>query len=221
MFTPLLRSNILRAEVRNEAKSALCETMARELGKYDGIGSIGDIIDVFYIRDLGRRGSLSGNAQLNLLGLHHPLLTSDLEKLARGVPMSEKLRHAVHTEVIRQLAPQLSRFAVDNDGLPATFRGLAFTRAFPIVYERIVRKLPAKLYSKLSLMKPAYTASQFLAPQRNDLSERLLRLPKALMQLIDGSALEGLTVRLVKGDGIALQEASALASTAIVLEVAS
>lgn len=221
LLSALIRSDLVRPELRVSALEKFQRSLLAELNKYDGIGSIQDIIDIFNIRDLGWRPSLSGNAQINYLGMHHPLLTRDLSRLAARVPISKKLQHWVHRSVIKQLAPQLTGFAVDNDGLPATFTALPFTRMPAIMYERILSRFaPRQVKERMSLLRPTNTAAQMLWPQAQRLKQRISELPEELSLVLRPGAQEHMLSALQRGDEGMLMPASLLVSAAIKIEQA-
>ena len=150
LFYSELISPQFREAAMHSGLNALTEYFSTQSANLD----IGDRIDLYYLEQkCANKYSLSGNAQLNYIGLSHPLLSLDAYSAAMHIPARERKKNIIYRYLFNRFAPELKYFWTDDSGYPVPYFGYrAFRYAAPL-FERGLRVLP-EYFHKFSPKKP-------------------------------------------------------------------
>lgn len=162
LTTPLMTSDILLPELKVYAASAALHSVEEYFAQIPEAITVGDKIDLYYSQQIwGNKYCLTGNAQMNYIGVSHPL--HSLKAFASAAKLSARKRRTmiIYKYIFDHLAPELKRVRVDNSGYPVPYQGYAIMRYLPQLYERGLRRLP-KYFHKFSVRKPIIS-SEILA----------------------------------------------------------
>lgn len=206
VLTPQMKSGVLRNNVSTEMQELALASLVKQLSELPQRRSHHDVIDDYTIGALcAFKLSLSGNAQLDYVGQHHPLLANGILELVKRLPLSFRIRHGIHRGLIDQFAPALRKFSVDNAGNWAPYRMFAAMRYPAMVYEKALRTLGPRYSKRLSRNFPTVTLTGLVGPHLQQLIDLALDIPMILSEYYDMERLQSEIVEARHGNVTALR----------------
>jgi hypothetical protein len=173
MHSPLLDSDLIREEIRTEAKEVVKRSLRNYFDALPSEPETGDKIDLFYVNELcANRFSVAGNEQIWHIGLVHPLLSPAIWELLLSLPSEYRATNSVYKYLLHSFAPKLERVPLDNSGFKVPYQGYRVLRYFPQGLERILQKIP--LGKKYSLRKSIYAGDDIVKHNLPAIQEILL-----------------------------------------------
>jgi hypothetical protein len=154
---PLFHSDLISPEWKQEALQIGMQNVSEFfLGQRSDL-DIGDKIDLYYLTGLcANKYALSGNAQINYIGLSHPLLSLEAYAAALHIPANERRTNIIYRYLFNRFAPELKNFLADDSGYPVPYHGYSVLRYAGPVLERGLRILPES-FNRFSVYKPVIT----------------------------------------------------------------
>ncbi len=172
--TPLLHSELISEELRREASRIAVQHLNDFFSAQPHDLSIGNRIDLYYLDALcANKYSLSGNAQINFMGLSHPLLSLEAYKAAMHIPAQERRKNIVYRYLFNRFAPELKNFLADDSGYPVPYIGYRAFRYVAPLFEKGLRQLPQP-FQRLSLFMPVITRRLIVEKNMSEIKEILL-----------------------------------------------
>jgi hypothetical protein len=176
--SPLIASGLLRSDARTAIEEAAAMALRAYYDSISETEHLGDKLDRYHFEQVDvMRDSLAGNAQMNFIGLAHPFLSLPAIEAMTRLPIEERRRDAAHKFIVHESFPALERFALDNVGFTAPYRGFSTLRYGPMIVERGLRYV-AKIFPKalhgVSLRRPTMDADMILRPGLKELREIVL-----------------------------------------------
>ncbi len=198
----LLESNILRPEVHKAMESCALNSLAEYYASIEDTSLLGDKLDRYHLEEVGpMKDAAMGNAQLNYIGLGHPLLRLRAIELATTLPVAVRRRNAVHKYVVHASFPLLERFSLDNVGFSTPYRGFSTLRYAKMVAERILDRVHANFPAfTIQLRRPTIDLEHLLLPGIKLAEEILLSHHPEFDKLVDRPILEQTITELKRGN---------------------
>lgn len=110
-----------------------------------------DLIDDYYrFQASGLKYALAGNAEANYVQLAHPLLNIKAYEAIQKIPAADRRSQSIYKYIVNKTCPLMKHFPLENMGLPAPYYGFTYLRYFPMVYERVLERIGARLNSTLA-----------------------------------------------------------------------
>lgn len=170
LFHSELISSQFREAAMNSGMNAFNEYFSSQSANLD----IGDRIDLYYLEQIcANKYSLSGNAQLNYIGLSHPLLSLAAYSAATHIPARERKKNIIYRYLFNRFAPELKYFWTDDSGYPVPYFGYRTLRYAAPLLQRGLQVLP-EYFQKFSPKKPVLTRMLIAGKNIQTLKEILL-----------------------------------------------
>jgi hypothetical protein len=170
----LLHSEFMNSELQEVGVKIGMRSLSEYFSSLPTDLTAGDKIDLYYLEQMcAHKYSQYGNAQLNYIGLSHPLLSLGTYIPITGIPSRERKRNIIYHYLFSRFAPELKHIRMDNSGYPVPYFGYRILRYIPPIYEKIVRKMPEYFY-RFSLRKPVISHRMLVRKNFRELKEILL-----------------------------------------------
>lgn len=187
--TPLLKSQRFPSALTKRIEDACREGVHRAVLGHSTYSCGENLIDLFYLHEVNAgRIAYAGNAQIERIGMLHPLLSQSLNGVARTIPLRLRRSNTAYRYAIQRLSPRLSAYPMDDAGLLVPYRGFGILRYLPQIVDRTLNTLHRTLRTPQShLRKHAYDARQAMRASGLALQTLIEELPGQL-QAIASSA---------------------------------
>ncbi len=181
--TALGNSDLIKPDLADHARKAGMHAIEEYFSSDANRINTGDNIDRYYLEQMSaNRYSLSANAQIQFIGLSHPLLSLKAFDAATKIPESERRGNVVYTYLLNRFAPELKNVWVDNSGYAVPYYGYRSLRYVPPLLEMIMRNLPG-FSRRFSLRRPA-TSERTMSQKNFEALKELLLQPDPRMNSI-------------------------------------